>query len=423
MGNPDHIRFGVIGVGVMGGMHADILTNDDDPRFSLAAIADIDTAKARKVGAKADVPWFATGEEMIASGLCDAVIVATPHYWHAPLTIRAARTGLHVMCEKPLSSTVGHARAMITECKKRKVKLGVMLHQRARADMTTVKKLIDSGAIGEVFRAQLICSNWFRTQAYYDSGAWRGTWDGEGGGVLINQAPHHLDLYQWIAGMPKKVLGLISTRCHKIEVEDCANFLLDYEDGKVGYIYTTTAEEPGYEEFMICGDKGTIVIGDEGVKLGKLAMPVSQHIFASGDAGAGGAEQGIEWTTVEPEGPSGGHIDVTRGFVEWILTGKKPFDFADGKQALNELELSNAMHLAGYRNKVVALPVDAAEMERLMSSLEQRLSTGKGQGIRKAANADLRKLLATGKKKVVKRAGKKTAKTRATKAGKRARSA
>ncbi len=401
-----HIRFGVIGVGMMGSGHVEMISTTTDRRLSLTALADIDAKKAKQFGQKYSVPWFATGEEMIDSGLCDAVIVATPHYWHAPLTIRAARAGLHVMCEKPLSSTVGHARAMIKECKKRKVKLGVMLHHRARADMQTVKGLIDSGAIGEVFRAQLICSNWFRTQAYYDSGAWRGTWDGEGGGVLINQAPHHLDLYQWIAGMPKKVLGLLSTRCHDIEVEDCANFLLDYGSGKVGYIYATTAEEPGYEEFMICGDKGTIVIGDEGIKLGKLKTPVSKHIFASRDGMAGGAEQGITWKPVKPKGRSGGHLEVTRGFVQWVLTGKKPFDFADGDQALNELELSNAMHLAGYKTKTISLPVNAAEMESLMGSLERRLSTGKGQGMRKAANADLKKLLAAGKKKTVKKAKK-----------------
>ncbi|KKN61110.1 hypothetical protein LCGC14_0525290 [marine sediment metagenome] len=399
-----HVRFGIIGLGMMGGCHAEIMSADKDRRFSFTAVADIDADRAKTFGEKYDVAWFASGREMIDSGLCDAVIVATPHYWHAPLTIRAARAGLHVMCEKPLSSTVGHARAMIAECRKRRVHLGVMLHQRARADMITVKKLIDRGAIGEVFRAQLICSNWFRTQAYYDSGAWRGTWDGEGGGVLINQAPHHLDLYQWIVGMPKRVLGLISTRRHKIEVEDCANFLLDYGKGKVGYIYATTAEEPGYEQFMICGDKGTIVLEEWGkIKLGKLKMPVSKHIFTSANAMAGGAEQGITWTDVPVKNRPDGHIEITRGFVHLILTGKKPFDFADGRQALNELELSNAMHLAGYSEKTVDLPVDAAEMERLMNRLERKLSTGKGQGVRRKANADFRRLMAKGRGKKVKR--------------------
>ncbi|MHC4562228.1 MAG: Gfo/Idh/MocA family protein [Planctomycetota bacterium] len=394
-----HVRFGIIGMGMMGSCHADILAKDRDRRFSLTAVADIDADKAKAAGETYDVAWFASGEEMIESGLCDAVIVATPHYWHAPLTIRAARAGLHVMCEKPLASTVGHARAMIAECKKRRVQLGVMLHHRARGDMHAVKKLVDSGAIGEVFRAQLVCSNWFRTQAYYDSGAWRGTWDGEGGGALINQAPHHLDLYQWIAGMPKKVLGLLSTRCHKIEVEDCANFLLDYGKGKVGYIYATTAEEPGYEQFMLCGDKGTIVVEEGKVKLGKLKVPVSRHIFASANSCAGGAEQGITWKDIKPLKRPGGHIEITRGFVQQILTGVKPFDFADGQQALNELELSNAMYLAGFKEKAVDLPVDADQMERLISKLERERSTGKGQGIRRKANADFRRLLAGGESK------------------------
>ena len=401
---PKHIRFGVIGLGMMGSGHVDMLSKDKDRSFSITAVADIDVERAQSFGEKYGLQWFTTGEEMIDSGLCDAVIVATPHYWHAPLTIRAARAGLHVMCEKPLSSTVGHARAMIAECKRRKVYMGVMLHHRARADMITVKKLLDRGVIGEVFRAQLICSNWFRTQAYYDSGAWRGTWDGEGGGVLINQAPHHLDLYQWLAGMPKRVLGLISTRCHKIEVEDCGNFLLDYGKGKVGYIYTTTAEEPGYEQFMFCGDKGTIVIEDGRIKLGKLNVPVSKHIFASADGGAGGAEQGIEWSEVPVKPRPDGHLEITRAFVRQILTGRKPFDFADGAQALNELELSNAMHLSGYKEKIVSVPVDADEMERLMNKLERERSTGKGQGIRKAANKDMRKLMAAKAKPKVKKA-------------------
>jgi len=425
MSELNHIRFGVIGVGAMGDGHARMIAEDSDERFSLTAVADIDAAKARHVAARDGVAAFATGEAMIASGLCDAVVIATPHYWHGPLAIRAARAGLHVMCEKPLSSTVGHARAMIAECKKRKVKLGVMLHHRARPDMNTVKRLVDAGEIGEVFRAQLICSNWFRTQAYYDSGAWRGTWDGEGGGVLINQAPHHLDLYAWIAGMPRRVLGLLSTRCHNIEVEDCANFLLDYGDGKVGYIYATTAEEPGTEEFMICGDRGTIVIDAEGVRIGRLAMAVSEHIFASADGAAGGAEQRIAWTNVEPEPRPTGHIEITRGFVEWVLTGVKPFDFADGDQALWELELSNAMYLAGYTDKAVTLPVPADHMERLIGSLERRRSTGKGGGIRRAANADLRKLLGSAPKKSakkrVKKAGKKAAKKAAKPKRKKAR--
>jgi predicted dehydrogenase len=387
-----HVRFGVIGLGMMGGLHVQMFKESKARNYSLTCVSDIDAPLAKKIGEKYDLPYFDCGFKMIDSGLCDVVIVAVPHYWHAPLTIYAARKGLHVMCEKPLSATISDARLMVAECKKNKVSLGVMLHHRARADMNKVKQIIDSGKIGEVFRAQLICSNWFRTQAYYDSGAWRGTWDGEGGGVLINQAPHHFDLFQWLAGMPKRLMGLISTRCHKIEVEDCGNFLMDYGKGKVGYIYTTTAEEPGYEQFMFCGDKGTIIVEDGKIKLGMLAMPVSKHIFASESAMAGGAEQKIKWTEVKVPTRKEGHLEINAGFARHLISGK-PFEYCTGVEALNELELSNAMHIAGYKEKVVTLPVDGAEMDRLLAKLERERSIGKGGGIRKKAKACLNKLM------------------------------
>ncbi len=390
-----HVRFGIIGLGMMGGCHAEIMSNDKDRRFSFTAAADIDVDKAKAVGQQYDVASFTSGEEMIDSGLCDAVIVATPHYWHAPLTIRAARAGLHVMCEKPLSSTVGHARAMIAECRKRRVHLGVMLHHRARADMNTVKKLIDRGAIGEVFRAQLICSNWFRTQAYYDSGAWRGTWDGEGGGVLINQAPHHLDLFQWIGGMPKRILGMVHTRAHRIEVEDTANFLCEYGGGKVGYLYATTAEEPGMEQFTVSGDKGTIVCKGGKLLLGKLKQPVTRHIMGSKKSFAGGAEQKCTWTEVRlPKAPGGRHLMIIKAFAAHVLRGGEMY--CTGREGLNELELSNAMYIAGFKHKTVELPVDAAEADRLVRKLEKERSTGRGGGLRAAADREMKKLMKKG---------------------------
>jgi predicted dehydrogenase len=393
-----HVRYGVIGLGMMGGLHVPMIMESKDRKFSVTAVADIVADKAKTVAEEHGLAWFDNGFDMIDSGLIDAVIIAVPHYWHAAFTVYAAQRGIHVMCEKPLAASISDARLMVKECKKHKVSLGVMLHHRARADMIKVKGLIDKGAIGEVFRAQLICSNWFRTQAYYDSGEWRGTWDGEGGGVLINQGPHHFDLFQWIAGMPKRVMGLISTRAHKIEVEDCGNFLFDYGKGKVGYIYTTTAEEPGFEEFMFCGDKGTIVVGDGGVKIGKLAIPVSEHIFESGDACAGGAEQKIKWSEVKIPKRKDGHLEINAGFARHLITGK-PFEYATGVEAMGELELSNAMHLSGYGEKIVTLPVDGAEMDRFLAKMERERSIGKGGGLRLKAKATLKKVMAPKKAK------------------------
>jgi predicted dehydrogenase len=387
------VRFGVIGLGNMGSAHARWCATDGGRDVALGAVCDIVADKAAQFGGELKVPHFTDAAQMIESGLLDAVIIATPHYWHGPQAIRAARAGLQVLCEKPLASRVGHARAMIAECRKRKVALGVVLHHRTRAIMRKMKQLVDGGAIGEAFRVELICSSWFRTQAYYDSGAWRGTWDGEGGGVLINQAPHHLDLYQWIGGMPNRVMGLLGTRAHDIEVEDTANFLMEYDNGKVGYLYATTAEEPGMEQFMVCGDKGTLIIEKGKLMLGKLKMPVSAHIMGSKTASAGGAEQGIKWSEVKlPRRAGGKHIMIIRAFARHVLHGKPMY--VSGAEGLDELELSNAMYLAGFKNKSVQLPVDEKAMESLIAKLERERSTGKGQGIRKEATKALRKLLA-----------------------------
>ena len=391
------VRYGVVGVGNMGRGHCDNCAGACGKSVSLGAVCDIIAERAAEAGERYGVPHFTDAQAMYDSHLVDAAVIATPHYWHAPLAIRAARAGLHVLCEKPLASTVGAARAMIAECRKRKVALGVVLHHRARPVMMRMKQLVAGGRIGEVFRVQLICSSWFRTQAYYDSGAWRGTWDGEGGGVLINQAPHHLDLFQWIGGMPRRVIGLLHTRAHEIEVEDTANFLFEYpEKGKVGYLYATTAEEPGIEQFVVSGDKGTLVAQRGGLRLGKLKIPIHKHIMTSKRSSAGGAEQETTWQDVKVRERKGSlHGEVARAFAAHVLTGSPMY--IDGDEALKELELSNAMYIAGYKGKPVDLPVDAAEMERLMTDLERRYSTGKGQGIRRAASADLKRLLSAKK--------------------------
>jgi len=386
------VRFGLIGLGNMGSIHARTIAKDRGRDFRLGAVCDVVAQKARGFGRELEVPHFTDAYEMIDSGEIDAVVIATPHYWHAPQAIYAARRGVGVLCEKPLASTIGPARAMVAECGKRKVAFGVMLQHRTRSIMIKLKRLVDSGRIGEVFRVQLICSSWFRTQAYYDSGAWRGTWDGEGGGVLINQAPHHIDLFQWIGGMPKRVMGLLHTRAHDIEVEDTANFLMEYDDGKVGYLYSTTAEEPGMEQLMISGDKGTLICEKGKIMLGRLKVPVSRHIMSSRKAWAGGAEQDIKWSRVKLPADAGGrHMTVIRAFARGMLTGRPMC--VTGRDGLGELELSNAMYIAGFKNKTVALPVDADEMERLVIRLERERSTGKGQGIRKKATRELKKLM------------------------------
>jgi predicted dehydrogenase len=386
------VRFGVIGVGGMGSGHARWCSKDGGKDLCLTAVCDIVEDKARRMAEEVGVPYFTSGTELMDSGLVDAVVIATPHYWHPPLAIHAARRGLHVLCEKPIASAIGKARAMVEECRKNKVAFGVVLHHRTRAVMRKMKQLVDSGAVGELFRVELICSNWFRTQAYYDSGAWRGTWDGEGGGVLINQAPHSLDLFQWIGGMPKRVVGFTHTRAHKIEVEDTANFLCDYGGGKVGYLYGTTAEQPGKDQFTLCGDKGTLVFAEDKLRWAKLKVPVSKFIMGCKKAWPGPNDQKVTWSDVKlPAAAGGTHLMIIKAFAAHILRGTDLY--CTGKEALNELELSNAMYIAGYKNRAVDLPVDAAEMDRLLAQLEKERSTGRGEGIRKASDAEFAKLM------------------------------
>ncbi|MGA2265733.1 MAG: Gfo/Idh/MocA family oxidoreductase [Phycisphaerae bacterium] len=390
----DKVRIGVVGIGVIGHFHCKNIVKENSPEFHLAAVCNRTKAKAKAAGGEFSVPFFTDPQKMFESGLVDAVIIATPHYWHAPLTIRAARAGLHVMVEKPLASTVGPAKAAIQECQKRNVVLAGMLQHRTRPIMIRIKQLVDSGEIGEVFRASMICSNWFRAQAYYDSGAWRGTWDGEGGGVLINQGPHHLDLFTWIVGLPKKVLGLLDTRAHTIEVEDTANFLCDYGGGKVGYIYATTAELPGMEQFMLCGDRATLVAEGHKLRIGRLQYPLRDFTMGSVTAQADATvKNNVEWSEEDYSTNKGGqHIEVIRAFAGHILRGTPLV--ASGADGLAELELSNAMYLAGYKNKAVELPVDEREIERLIAKLQKQRSTGKGHRIRAKAGRDLKKLLA-----------------------------
>lgn len=386
------VRFGIVGMGIMGAGHAEIIQTAASRDFCLTATAEIDPAAIRAAKRKFGVPCFPDGQQMYNSGLCDAVIIATPHYWHPPLTIRAARAGLHVLCEKPLAVTVGPVRAMIAECRKRKVAFGAMLQQRTRGIMMKMKQMVDSGQLGDVFRVSMVCSDWTRTQKYYRLGAWRGTWDGEGGGILLNQAPHSLDLFQWIGmGLPKRVHALLATREHRIEVEDTANVLCDYGDGKVGYLYASTAEEPGMEQLTVVGDKGTLVAEGRSLRWGKLKTPIRKHVYGSKSRMGGGGEQETTWTDVPlPKDPGGGHILVIKAFAGSVLRGEPMV--ATGAEAINELEISNAAYVSGFKDKTVDLPIGAVEMDRLLTKLKRERSTGRGGDLKEQGAADMRKL-------------------------------
>lgn len=213
----DKVRFGVIGTGGMGSGHCTSIPNIPD--CTLTAVCDTDLKTRTAIAEKCNVPAFDNHTALLDSGLVDAVIIATPHYFHPPIAIEAFQKGIHVLSEKPLGVTVGSADAMLKAAKESGKKFGIMYQMRGERQNQAARAIIESGRIGKIYRTSLIMG-WFRTQAYYNSGGWRATWDGEGGGVLINQSPHALDLFSWLGGLPSRITAQTRTSLHDIEVED-----------------------------------------------------------------------------------------------------------------------------------------------------------------------------------------------------------
>jgi len=388
------VRFAIVGLGVVGARHVQSIRKFGRRDCVLSAAMEISprVAEAAKASLNLDVPIYSSMADLVAAKVCDAVLIAVPHCWHPVLTIQAARAGLHVLCEKPLAVTVGPARAMVAECERCGVALGAMFQDRTSAISATMKRMIDAGRLGEIHRISQVCTRWYRTQAYYDSGAWRGTWDGEGGGILINQACHALDVFQWLGGMPSSVVASVSTRIHKIEVENTAEALLQYPGGATGHFYVSTAHEPGLDFIEVFGDKGTLVARDGKLSFAKLQAPLSTHIRTCRIAEADIAKIGCKWSDVKlPARPGGRHADVIAAFAAHLLRGTPMV--AGGADGINELELSNAMYLSAQSRQAVDLPVDAAKVDRLLARMEKERSTGKGNRQRALADAALRKLL------------------------------
>jgi len=251
------MRFALVGIGNIAPVHARAI--QDTPGAELVAVATRDEARGRAFVAEHGGVWFADYQEMLAHAGADAVSLCTPHDLHAPMTIAAAAAGLHVLCEKPMARTVAECDAMIEACARARVTLGVVFQSRFERLSISLKNALDEGRLG---RLLWVSANtlWHRTDAYYRSGPWRGTWEHEGGGVLINQAIHAIDLLIWLAGMPERVTAKARTLNHAIEVEDAALAMLEYADGRLGLIQATTAAFPGYPERLeFFGSQGSAV--------------------------------------------------------------------------------------------------------------------------------------------------------------------
>jgi predicted dehydrogenase len=354
------LRLGLVGLGNMGRGHLEKEQGLDEVR--IVAVADVVAEAVAGARERYGVRGFGSPDELIDSGEVEAVLIATPHPFHAPIAIRAAECGLHVLSEKPLAVAVSEADAMLEACRRAGVLLGVMFQQRTDPVYRRAREIVQSGALGELYRTTMIANAWYRPQAYYDSGAWRGTWQGEGGGVVMNQAPHSLDLFVWLGGRPNRVEGRAWTRGHRVEVEDTVAATLEYPNGATGYLYTTTAEWPGENRVELVGDRGKLVVQNDRLRLYRLERPLGEDL-ATNPAPFGKPTGAWEDVAVEPE-PSG-HAQVVRRFAGAVRRGEPLV--ATGEDGLAALELGNALLLAGFTRRPVDLPLDRAAYDAFLA--------------------------------------------------------
>lgn len=350
------VRIGIIGLGNMGTDHSKNIISGNVPELELKAVADL--KESRRAWAKENLPdtvqIFENGDELIEKGDIDAVLVATPHYDHPYLVIKALNQGLHALSEKPAGVYTLQVREMNEVAAKSDKVFAMMFNQRSNHVYRKMKEIVSSGRYGQIKRVNWIITDWYRTQAYYNSGGWRATWDGEGGGVLLNQCPHNLDLLQWICGLPVKVQAFCHNgKWHDIEVEDDVTAYLEFENGATGVFVTTTGDAPGTNRFEITLERAKLVC--ENNELAFFEMEVSEREFCVTSTEGFGRPKG-EWVKLETDGENLQHTAVLRAFAANILRGEPLI--ARGEEGINGLMLSNAMHLSSWLGQAVTLPID-----------------------------------------------------------------
>lgn len=352
------VNIAIIGVGNMGACHAKWLK--EIPLSKLVAICDTDLEKGQKVALDAGCAFFPDYESLLQARICDAVVIATPHYDHTNIGIAALTAGYHVLVEKPISVHKADCLRLIAAYTNPKQIFGAMFNQRTDPHYKKAKQLISGGELGQIQRVNWIITNWYRTQHYYNSGGWRATWGGEGGGVLLNQCPHNLDLLQWLCGMPQKVtaVGAIG-KYHDIEVEDDITAILEYANGATGVFITTTGEAPGTNRLEIAGSNGKLVIETgKGIVFIRNEVPSDHHLKTC----KASFDTPPVWNIDIPiNGHGGQHKEILQNFVEAVL-GKAEL-IAPAVEGIHSVELGNAMLYSALHQQPVLLPLNEQQYE------------------------------------------------------------
>ena len=369
----DRVRLGIVGIGNMGSAHAKTVYNGKIDRLQLAAVCDREpTAGEWAAEHLPGIPFFTDSTAMLDSGLIDAVLIATPHFSHPDIAVAAFERGLHVLTEKPAGVYTRQAERMCEAAESSGKVFGIMFNQRTNFLFRKAKEIVQSGGIGKPKRLLWNITNWYRTQRYYDSGDWRATWAGEGGGVLLNQAPHNLDIWQWLFGMPSRIRATCAYgKYHDIEVEDEVHIYAEYDNGATADFITSTGECPGSNRLEIIGDGGKMVIEGGLLRFWKLTVPEREFCF-SHEKATGCPE--TEYREFRQEGTEPAHRAILQNFTNAILQ-KEPL-LVPGQEGLKSLAISNAAYLSDWSDGWVELPLDGDEFYRLLA---QRMAASRFQ--------------------------------------------
>jgi predicted dehydrogenase len=355
------VKIGVIGIGNMGSAHVRTIVSGKVEGMEVTAVCDQNPGRKELFP---DIAFFDEADALIESDTVDAVLVATPHYDHTNLGIATLKAGKHLLVEKPISVHKADCEKLIAAHTDDNVVFSAMFNQRTDPRYQKLKELIDGGQLGEIRRVVWIITNWFRTRSYYASGGWRATWSGEGGGVLLNQCPHQLDLWQWLFGMPDKVRAFCDIgRYHDIEVEDDVTCYMEYKSGCKGVFITTTGEAPGTNRLEITAENGRVIVDSqkEGISWDRNEMPMTQwNETAEGSFSKPGTWQ----VHIPTDGKGPQHQGILQNFANAILNGEALM--APAGEGIHSVELANAMLLSSFEDRTLDLPIDGLAYEKLL---------------------------------------------------------
>ena len=362
-----HVRLGIVGLGNIGKFHAGYLLDKKISRCELTAVSDAFAPGLAPYQNRPGLQTFASCEEMIRSGAIDALIVATPHFLHTTIGIDALKNGLHVMVEKPISAHKADAERLIAVAQAHpKQVFGGMFQMRVEPRYQKIKQLLASADFGQLVRVNWVITDWFRTAAYYASGGWRATWKGEGGGVLLNQCLHQLDMLQWLCGMPKTVRGFCQLgRYHNIEVEDNITTYMEWANGATGVFISSTGEAPGTNRLELCGTRGKLVVAEDNKM--RFTRNESDMIEFSRTSKSGFAKPDAWNCEIPFEPATNPHGILIQNFVDAILDGTPLI--TPGAEGMGSVELANVLLYSSLINQSIELPMDSKAWENKLNEL------------------------------------------------------